>query len=89
MIQHNLADALTAKQTLHISTIIFWGLCLALSVISFIRQYSLIPLMGLTTCLYLLTGMTARNWAWFASWLLLGLVIYLLYGFRKSRLAKG
>lgn len=89
VIQHNLADALTAKQTLHISTLIFWGLCLALSVITFIRQYSLIPLMGLTTCLYLLTGMTARNWAWFGSWLLLGLVIYLLYGFRKSRLAKG
>ncbi len=87
VIEHNLQEALTAKQTLNISTLVFWLICIALSVLTFIKKFSLIPLMGLTTCLYLLTGMTARNWAWFASWLALGLVIYLLYGFRKSRLA--
>jgi hypothetical protein len=43
--------------------------------------------MGVTTCLYLLTGMTKSNWAWFLGWLALGLVIYFLYGYRKSRLA--
>jgi basic amino acid/polyamine antiporter, APA family len=70
-----------------ISIIIFWIVCLTLSVLTFIKKYSLIPLMGVTTCLYLLTGMTKDNWAWFLGWLLLGLVIYFLYGFRKSRLA--
>jgi len=44
-------------------------------------------LLGLGTCLYLLTGMTARNWAWFSGWLLLGLIVYFLYGYKKSRLA--
>jgi hypothetical protein len=42
--------------------------------------------MGLITCLYLLTGMTAMNWAWFGAWLLIGLVVYFLYGYKKSKL---
>ena len=87
IIQNNLNAALTAKQTLNVSTIIFWIICAIISILAFIKKYSLIPLLGLTTCLYLLTGMTSRNWAWFASWLLIGLIIYLLYGYRKSKLA--
>ena len=70
-----------------ISIIIFWTICIVLSVLSFIKKFSLIPLMGVTTCLYLLTGMTKSNWAWFLGWLLLGLVIYFLYGYRNSKLA--
>ncbi len=87
LLQSSLHNAALAKQTLNISTIVFWILCLALSVFSFIKSYSLIPLLGLTTCMYLLTGMTAKNWAWFASWLVVGLIIYLLYGYKKSKLA--
>ncbi|MGC4035011.1 MAG: amino acid permease [Chitinophagaceae bacterium] len=82
-----ISDAITAKETINISTIIFWIVCLALSAITFVKKYSLIPLLGLGTCLYLLTGMTARNWAWFGGWLLLGLIVYFLYGYKKSRLA--
>ena len=73
--------------TPQISIIIFWLICITLSILTFIKKYSLIPLMGVTTCLYLLTGMTKSNWAWFLSWLLLGLVLYLLYGYKKSKLA--
>ncbi|MBK8089499.1 MAG: amino acid permease [Chitinophagaceae bacterium] len=76
-------DAATPQITL----IIFWGLCVILAVISFIKKYSLIPLMGLSTCLYLLTGMTKNNWAWFLGWLALGLIVYFLYGYKKSKLA--
>ena len=43
--------------------------------------------MGLITCLYFLTGMTKSNWAWFLSWLLLGIIFYFLYGYKKSKLA--
>ena len=73
--------------TPNISLIIFWISALLLAVITFIKKYSLIPLMGLITCLYLLTGMTAMNWAWFMGWLALGLVVYFLYGYKKSKLA--
>jgi APA family basic amino acid/polyamine antiporter len=71
-----------------VSLIIFWLSAVILAILAFIKKYSLIPLMGVTTCLYLLTGMTKSNWAWFLGWLGLGLIIYILYGYRKSKLAK-
>ena len=73
--------------TPNITLIIFWISALLLSVVAFLKKYSLIPLMGLITCMYLLTGMTKNNWAWFLGWLLIGLVIYLLYGYKKSKLS--
>lgn len=79
-------DPLKSK-TAKISTVIFWLLMIGLAILSFIKNYSLIPLMGVATCLYLLTGMTAMNWAWFGGWLGLGLLIYLMYGYKKSKLA--
>jgi amino acid transporter len=84
-----LENARLAKKTINIATIIFWITCLVIGVFAFIKKYSLIPLLGLVTCLYLLTGMTAKNWAWFSSWLVLGLVVYFLYGYKKSKLAEG
>jgi basic amino acid/polyamine antiporter, APA family len=71
-----------------ISLIIFWLVCIILSIITIFKEYSLIPLMGVTTCLYLLTGMTKSNWVWFIGWLAIGLVIYFSYGYRKSKLAQ-
>jgi APA family basic amino acid/polyamine antiporter len=76
-------DAATPK----ISLIVFWIACILIAIAAFIKNYSLIPLMGLSTCLYLLTGMTKSNWAWFLAWLAIGLVIYFVYGYKKSKLA--
>ncbi|MBS1733068.1 MAG: amino acid permease, partial [Bacteroidetes bacterium] len=73
--------------TPNLSLIIFWISAIILSILAFVKKYSLIPLMGLITCLYLLTGMTAMNWAWFIGWLVIGLVVYFMYGIRKSKLA--
>jgi basic amino acid/polyamine antiporter, APA family len=75
-------DAATPK----ISLIIFWAAAIIIALLAFVKKYSLIPLMGLITCLYLLTGMTKNNWAWFLGWLALGMIIYFLYGYRKSKL---
>jgi basic amino acid/polyamine antiporter, APA family len=68
------------------ATIIFWLVCLLLSVFAYVKQFSLIPLLGLTTCLYLLTGMSASNWKWFFIWFAIGLIIYFIYGYRNSKL---
>lgn len=73
--------------TPNISLIIFWIVAIILAIAAVIKKYSLIPLMGVTTCLYLLTGMTKSNWAWFLSWLVIGLIIYFIYGNKKSKLA--
>ena len=86
-------DYLSGKATFmdlatpQISLIFFWSLMFLMAFFSFMKKFSLIPLMGLMTCLYLLTGMTKSNWAWFLGWLVLGLIFYFIYGFRKSRLA--
>jgi APA family basic amino acid/polyamine antiporter len=73
--------------TPNISLIIFWISAVLLSLFAFIKRYSLIPLMGVITCMYLLTGMSKSNWVWFIGWLVLGAVIYFLYGYKKSKLA--
>ncbi|MBI5372288.1 MAG: amino acid permease [Sphingobacteriales bacterium] len=79
-------DPLQSK-TAKISTVIFWLLIISLAILAFIKNYSLIPLLGVGTCLYLLTGMSLSNWLWFGGWLLFGLVIYFLYGNKKSKLS--
>ena len=68
---------------------ILWFFYAGLSVLALVKNYSLIPMLGIASCAYLLTGMTAENWYWFGMWFLLGLVLYLVYGFRKSKLAHG
>ncbi len=73
--------------TPNISLIIFWLSAIILSIVTFIKKYSLIPLMGLITCMYLLTGMTKSNWTWFLAWLVIGVIFYFLYGYKKSKLA--
>jgi len=73
--------------TPNISLIIFWLSALVIAVFAFIKKYSLIPLMGVITCMYLLTGMSKSNWAWFIGWLAIGIIFYFMYGYKRSKLA--
>lgn len=57
-----------------------------IAVFAFIKRLSLIPVMGVLFCSYLLIEIPAKSWLWFLAWMLLGLTIYFLYGFRNSRL---
>jgi amino acid transporter len=72
--------------TTNIPMLVFIALCIVMAILSFIKNLSLIPLLGLISCCYLLTGMAVSNWQWFGVWLLIGLVIYFLYGHQKSKL---
>ena len=72
----------------NISLIVFWVLMVILAVLAFMKKFSLIPLMGVSTCAYLLTGMSLSNWVWFIGWLGLGLIVYFSYGYRKSVLGR-
>lgn len=69
-----------------ISTILFWLVSAALAATAFAKNLSLIPLLGLIFCLYLLTGMSGANWKYFFIWFAIGLVVYFAYGYRNSRL---
>lgn len=69
-----------------ISIFFFIIVNLILCVIAFVKNLSLIPLVGLSSCLYLLTGMSHNNWFWFGLWFAIGLVFYALYGYKHSKL---
>jgi amino acid transporter len=59
-----------------------------LSVLTFLRNYSLIPMLGVLFCAYLLIEIPAVSWKYFFVWMGMGLLLYFLYGYRKSKLAK-
>ena len=47
-----------------------------------------VPILGVLACLYLMLGLPWITWLRFALWLLAGMVVYFLYGFRRSRLLR-
>ncbi|MGH3978227.1 MAG: amino acid permease [Pseudonocardiaceae bacterium] len=46
----------------------------------------LIPILAIVCCLWLMLNLTAGTWVRFVVWLAIGLLIYFVYGVRKSRL---
>lgn len=66
--------------------VLFIILCIVMCVLAFLKNLSLIPLLGLVSCCYLLTGMAVSNWMWFGCWLVIGLVIYFAYSIKHSKL---
>jgi APA family basic amino acid/polyamine antiporter len=45
-----------------------------------------VPILGVVSCLYLMHGLPWITWIRFGVWLLVGMVVYFFYGFRRSRL---
>lgn len=67
---------------------VFWATWTVLAVQGFRHNFSLLPVIGVLTNLYLMTELGASNWLIFVGWLGIGLVIYFSYGYRKSKLAE-
>lgn len=67
--------------------LIFVLLAGILSVYTFLRNFSLIPMLGVLFCAYLLIEIPAVSWMYFFVWMAIGLGLYFMYGFRKSKLA--
>lgn len=67
--------------------LIFLVVSAIISVLSLLRNYSLIPILGMLCCLYLMIEIPVKSWMVFFGWMGVGLVIYFLYGQRHSRLA--
>jgi APA family basic amino acid/polyamine antiporter len=66
---------------------IFWFVAAGVSVFSFKNSFSLIPVLGLISCFYLMAQESHTNWLRFLIWLGVGLIVYFTYGYRKSKLA--
>ena len=82
----NVFDFSNGKMATNLPMLVFLIVCLVMAVLSFTKNLSLIPLLGLVSCCYLLTGMAVTNWMWFGIWLLLGLLFYAAYGYKNSKL---
>ena len=83
----NLAH-LSADSLQEILFILFILLGAVMAVLTFVRKFSLIPVMGVLFCSYLLIEIPEKSWLWFLGWMGAGLAIYFLYGYRNSKLAK-
>jgi amino acid transporter len=60
----------------------------AFAVACFVKKLSLIPVMGVLSCAYLMTELGITNWIRFLVWLAIGLVLYFMYGVRHSKLGR-
>jgi amino acid transporter len=55
---------------------------------AFKLNLSLIPILGLSMCIYLMSALHVTTWEGFTIWLVIGLVIYFFYGYKNSKLNK-
>ena len=68
--------------------VIFILISLWIAILTFLRKFSLIPVLGMLCCLYLMIEIPARSWGVFFGWMAFGLIIYFSYGYWRSKLAR-
>jgi len=83
---HAFSDFAVFKTMVHYY--VFLGLAIWITVRAVIRQWSLIPVMGVLTNMYLISELGTTNWLRFVIWLIIGLGLYFTYGSRHSKLQK-
>ncbi|SFH17473.1 amino acid permease [Pedobacter insulae] len=65
---------------------IFLFICVVVGYYCVTKNLSLIPVLGLLSCLYMMCELGISNWIGFGIWLVVGLIVYFAYGFRHSKL---
>jgi len=65
---------------------IFLIICLVIIYYCVTKNLSLIPVLGLLSCLYMMCELGISNWIGFGIWLVIGLIVYFAYGFKNSKL---
>lgn len=65
---------------------VFIAVTIVLSILCFRKSYSLIPVLGLVSCLYMMAEIELKNWVGFMIWLAIGLVVYFTYSRKNSKL---
>jgi len=69
--------------------LLFLMTCMVIGWLSITKRLSLIPVLGLLSCLFLMTKLGHSNWMRFLIWLGAGLLIYFTFSRKNSRLNKG
>ncbi len=68
--------------------VLFFLVCITVSLFSYLKSFSLIPVLGMLSCFYLMAQESHTNWYRFLIWLGVGLIVYFLYGRNHSKLGK-
>ena len=66
--------------------LVFVFILIIVAIFSFIKKYSIIPIIGAMCCLYLMIEIPPVSWLWFFIWMAIGLVFYASYGKKHSKL---
>jgi APA family basic amino acid/polyamine antiporter len=65
---------------------VFAVFTLVMTVLCVVKRLSLIPVLGIMFCTYLMTELGWTNWFRFAVWLIVGLIVYFFYSYTHSKL---
>lgn len=68
--------------------VVFLLVATVITVFTFIRKLSFIPVAGMLCCLYLMIEIPTSSWIVFFGWMTFGLGIYFAYGYWRSKLSK-
>jgi hypothetical protein len=86
-IQWNIETMISRETLFHkLPFMVFILISIWISVMAVVRRWSLIPVLGLLTNLYLMSELGITNWMRFLIWLAIGLILYFLYGSKHSLL---
>jgi amino acid transporter len=65
---------------------VFIAFSVVMAALCVIKRLSLIPVLGVMCCTYLMTELGITNWIRFAVWLIVGFVVYFFYSYSHSNL---
>ncbi|MCU0388019.1 MAG: amino acid permease [Chitinophagaceae bacterium] len=68
--------------------LVFVFIAIIAALFSAAKKYSVIPVLGALSCLYLMIEIPPVSWFWFFVWMGGGLIIYFLYGYKRSKLGQ-
>lgn len=91
LFRQRLAIAILHMETENLEELLFVLFCaiaVVVAILSFVKHFSLIPILGVLCCLYLMVEIPVNSWIVFFGWMLMGILIYCLYG-RKHSLLNG
>ncbi|MEO6051769.1 MAG: amino acid permease, partial [Pyrinomonadaceae bacterium] len=66
--------------------IVFILFSILMAVLSFAKRLSLIPVLGVMFCTYLMSELGIVNWIRFGVWMIVGFLVYFIYSYKHSKL---